>query len=308
MAAHVVSKDASSKGASGKGADASRGEKLVLESPAKVNLNLEVLGARADGYHAIRSVLVPISLHDTITFTPTGRKFVFHGGLGTPKGEGNLAYDAAELVMSKTGVRHGLDLRIVKRIPIAAGLGGGSSNAATVLLGLNELWDLGFSREELEALGLQLGSDVPFFVRGGACIATGRGEALEPIQCPTPLELVVVTPPLKVTSRWAYENTPTETTRSGSATSMVKVALASGRWELLASHLVNDLEAAVLGGHAVVGEIRKKLKAAGALGVLVSGSGPTVFAVAEDAEQADAIAAKIGKNTKWKVARAKTQV
>lgn len=306
MAANVVSKDASSKeGASGKGAP--RGEKLVLESPAKVNLNLEVLGERADGYHAIRSVLVPISLHDTVTFTPTGKKFVFHGGLGTPKGEGNLAYDAVELVMSKTGVRHGLDLRIVKRIPIAAGLGGGSSNAATVLLGLNRLWDLGLTQQELETMGLKLGSDVPFFLRGGACIATGRGEALEPVQCAAPLEMVLVTPPLKVTSKWAYENTPAETGRSGSATSMVKVALASGRWELLASHLVNDLEAAVLGGHAVVGEVRKKLKAAGAIGVLVSGSGPTVFGIAEDAEKADAIAAKLGKNAKWKVARARTR-
>jgi len=120
------------------------------------------------------------------------------------------------------------------------------------------------------------------------------------------MELVLVTPPLKITSRWAYENTPVETARSGSATSMVKVALASGRWELLASHLVNDLESAVLGGHAVVGEIRRKLTAAGALGVLVSGSGPTVFGIAADAEAADAIAAKIGKNAKWKVARART--
>ncbi|MBZ0270003.1 4-(cytidine 5'-diphospho)-2-C-methyl-D-erythritol kinase [bacterium] len=309
MSRNASSKDPSSKDGpseTGGGKGASRGDKLILESPAKVNLNLEVLGARADGYHAIRSVLIAVSLHDTVTFTPTGRKFVFHGGLGTPKGEGNLAYDAAELVMSKTGVRHGLDLRIVKRIPIAAGLGGGSSNAATVLLGLNELWDLGLTQEELETMGLQLGSDVPFFLRGGACIATGRGEALEPIQCPTSLEMVLVTPPLKVTSQWAYENTPTETARSGSSTSMVKVALASGRWELLASHLVNDLEAAVLGEHAVVRSVRKKLKTAGALGVLVSGSGPTVFGFAEDAEKADAIAAELGKNAKWKVVRART--
>lgn len=281
-------------------------EKLVLESPAKVNLNLEVLGQRADGYHAIRSVLAPVSIHDTITFTPGGRKLLFHGGQGTPKDEGNLAYEAVKLLTRKTGVRHGLELRIVKRIPVAAGLGGGSSNAATVLRGLNHLWELGLSSTELEAIGLELGSDVPFFLRGGVCIATGRGEVLEPIQSGAALELVLVIPSLKVTSQWAYAHVPAELTRSGSSTSMVKVAIASGRVELLASHLVNDLEDGVLAEHAVVREAVKRLKAAGAAGVLMSGSGPTVFALASDAEKADSIAAKVSRNDRWKVVRAST--
>lgn len=283
-------------------------EKIVLESPAKVNLNLEVLGQRADSFHAIRSVLVPVSLHDTISITPGGRKFVFHGGLGCPKDEGNLAYRAIKLLTKKTGIRHGLDVRIVKRIPIAAGLGGGSSNAATVLKSVNDLWDLGLSGPELEQLGLELGTDVPFFLRGGTCIATGRGEILEPIQNRTKLELVFVNPPLKVTSEWAYGHTAAELTRSGSSTSMVKVALASGRPELLGPHLVNDLEEAVLKGHAVVREAKRKLKSAGAIGVLMSGSGPTVFGIAPDAERADKIAAKLARSEKWKVVRASTLI
>ncbi len=283
-------------------------EKLVLEAPAKINLNLEVLGQRGDGYHAIRSVLVPVSLHDTVTFTPGGRKFVFHGGQGTPRDEKNLAYRAVKVLSRETGVRHGLDLRIVKRIPVAAGLGGGSSNAATVLKGLNELWELGLSGSDLERIGLELGSDVPFFLRGGACIAKGRGEVLEPIDHRVPLELVLVFPGLKVTSEWAYGHLPAELTRSGSSTSMVKVALASGRVELLTPHLVNDLEEAVLPEHKVVRDVKKKLLSAGCIGALMSGSGPTVFGVAEDAEKADRVAAKLEAKGDWKAVRANTIV
>jgi 4-diphosphocytidyl-2-C-methyl-D-erythritol kinase len=275
-------------------------EKLVLESPAKVNLSLEVLGQRSDGYHSIRSVIVPISLHDTVTLTPGGRRFSFHGGHGAPRNEGNLAFRAAQLLMERTGARHGLDVRIVKRIPIAAGLGGGSSNAATVLRGLNELWDLRLSVAELAALGLELGSDVPFFVRGGTSLAGGRGEELEALPRRGRIDLVLVTPPIRVTSEWAYARAPAELTRQGGSTSMIKVALASGRAELLAANLVNDLEAGVAREHKVVGEIKKRLVAAGALGALMSGSGPTVFGIAADEESAKSIAAKVSAGGKWK--------
>jgi 4-diphosphocytidyl-2-C-methyl-D-erythritol kinase len=278
-------------------------EKLVLESPAKINLDLEVLGRRSDGYHSVRSVLVPISLHDTVTLTPGGRKFVFRGGQGVPSDERNLAWRAVKALTKRTGVRHGLDVRIVKRIPVAAGLGGGSSNAATVLRGLNELWELGLSGAELEEIGLSLGSDVPFFLRGGTCIAGGRGEELERIVRRGAMELVLVHPPVKVSSEWAYAHVPAELSRTGSSTSMVKVALASGRIELLADHLVNDLAEGVRAEHPVVRDIETKLRAAGAVGVLMSGSGPTVFGIATDAEAADRIAGALGDGP-WKVYRA----
>jgi 4-diphosphocytidyl-2-C-methyl-D-erythritol kinase len=280
-------------------------EKLVLESPAKVNLNLEVLGARSDGYHSIRSVVVPITHHDTVTLTPGGRKFTFRGGQGAPDDDTNLAYRAVKLLTTRIGVRPGLDVKIVKRIPVAGGLGGGSSNAATVLRGVNELWDLGLGTRELEEIGLELGSDVPFFVRGGTCLATGRGEELERLPVRGTLELVLVHLPIKVRSEWAYANIPPELTRSGSSTSMVKVALASGRVELLADHLVNDLEPGVAGAHGEVRSAIKKLRAAGAIGALMSGSGPTVFGVAVDAESADRIASKLSSG-KWKVFRARS--
>lgn len=277
--------------------------KLVLESPAKVNLTLEVLGRRADGFHSIRSVMAPISLHDTVTFTPGGRKVVFHGGQGVPKDETNLALRAVRALEKHTGVQHGIDIRVVKRIPVAAGLGGGSSNAATVLRGLNELWALGLDGAELERIGLELGSDVPFFLRGGTCLAGGRGEVLETLPREADLELVLVCPALKVSSKWAYEHVPAELTRSAGSTSMVKVALASGRTELLATHLANDLEPGVEREHPVVAEARKRLNAAGALGSRMSGSGPTVFGVCADVETADRVAGKV-KSADWKVLRA----
>jgi 4-diphosphocytidyl-2-C-methyl-D-erythritol kinase len=282
-------------------------EKLVLESPAKINLSLEVLGRRSDGYHSIRTILAPVTLHDTVTLSPGGRKFSFHGGQGAPKEDGNLAWRAAQLLAERTGVRHGIDVRIVKRIPIAAGLGGGSSNAATVLRALNDVWEAGLSEAKLETLGLELGSDVPFFLRGGTCLATGRGEVLEPLQNAAPVELVLVHPALKVSSQWAYDHVPEELTRTGGATSMVKVALASARLDLLAANLVNELEPGVAKAHPVVAEAKRRLKAAGALGAIMSGSGPTVFGIAADAEAAEKIAKKVA-SPKWKVTRARTVV
>ncbi len=279
-------------------------ERVVLESPAKVNLGLEVLGKRGDGYHSIRSVLLPITLHDTITIGPGGRKFVFHGGQGAPKDETNLAHRAATLLMERTGVRHGVDIKIVKRIPVAGGLGGGSSNAATCLRALNELWGLGLDGAQLEKIGLELGSDVPFFLRGGTCIAGGRGEELQRIPASFSLELVLVAPPLRVSSQWAYENVPTELTRSGSSASMIKVGLASQRAELVSAHLANDLEPGVVAKHPVIGEIKRKLLQSGALGAQMSGSGPVVFGVASSAESADAIAESMTKAGLGKVFRA----
>jgi 4-diphosphocytidyl-2-C-methyl-D-erythritol kinase len=277
--------------------------KLVLESCAKINLTLEVLGRRADGYHSIRSVLVPITLHDTVSFAPGGRKLVFHGGQGTPKDERNLAVRAVRALEKHAGTQHGLDLRIVKRIPVAAGLGGGSSNAATVLKVLNELWDIGLSSEDLGRIGAEIGSDVPFFLRGGSCLAGGRGEELEALPRGAAIEMVLVCPALRVTSKWAYDQVPAELTRSAGSTSMVKVALASGRVELLAANLSNDLEAGVVREHPVIADAKRKLVAAGALGALMSGSGPTVFGVAPNAEAADEIAKHL-ESPAWKVYRA----
>ncbi len=279
-------------------------EKLVFQSPAKVNLGLEVLGRRGDGYHSIRSILVPISLHDTISIVPGGRKLDFHGGQGAPKDDTNLAVRAVKLLQEKTGVRHGLTIKIVKRIPIAGGLGGGSSNAATCLMALNELWELGLDSAALERIGLEIGSDVPFFIRGGTCMAGGRGEELQRIPVAGSLELVLVTPPVRVSSKWAYERVSGELTRPGSSSSMIKVALASHRVELLAGHLVNDLESGVVAKHPEVAQIKEKLVAAGALGAQMSGSGPTVFGLAANAEDADRIADALTEEGVGKVVRA----
>jgi 4-diphosphocytidyl-2-C-methyl-D-erythritol kinase len=267
--------------------------KVVLESPAKINLTLEVLGKRSDGYHSIRSVICPVTLHDTVTFAPGGRRVVFHGGQGAPRDESNLALRALRALERHTGARRGIEIRIVKRIPISAGLGGGSSNAATVLRGLNDAWELGLSGGDLEEIGLSLGSDVPFFLRGGTCLVGGRGEELEALPRRGRLELVLVSPPIRVSSKWAYDRVPAELTRSSGSTSMVKVALASGRFDLLAPHLANDLEPAVEREHKIVAEAKRRLKAAGAVAVQMSGSGPTVFGICADAESADRVAAKL---------------
>jgi 4-diphosphocytidyl-2-C-methyl-D-erythritol kinase len=159
---------------------------------------------------------------------------------------------------------------------------------------------LNLSGAELEKIGLSLGSDVPFFLRGGTCLAGGRGEELQRLPVQGTMQFVLVTPPLRVSSQWAYEQVSAELTRSGSSTSMIKVALASHRAELLASHLTNDLEPGVVAKHPVIADIKKQLVAAGALAAQMSGSGPTVFGLAASVEDAERIertmeAAGVGK-------------
>ena len=179
---------------------------LRLESPAKVNLRLEILKKREDGYHEIRTVLQKISLHDTIFFSLTeGNKISIttdHPNL--PVGGSNLAYKAAQTILSYSDYRKGISIHIDKRIPLGAGLGGGSSNAATTLMAFNQLLRTGFSQKEMMSMGVQIGADVPFFFLGRGAIATGIGERLKEIDLPG-LWYVLIYPNFEVSTRWAYQ-------------------------------------------------------------------------------------------------------
>ncbi len=171
---------------------------LRLRAPAKLNWTLEVLGDRPDGYHEVRTVLQTLALSDWVTLTPaTGLSLTLHGEPGPLADEppaANLAYRAAALLRERTGNRHGAGIALEKAVPIAAGLGGGSSDAAAVLRGLCRLWDLSISHDGLASLAAGLGADVPFFLRGGAALASGRGDALTPLPDGPPQRLVIAWP------------------------------------------------------------------------------------------------------------------
>ncbi|MCL6451656.1 MAG: 4-(cytidine 5'-diphospho)-2-C-methyl-D-erythritol kinase [Acetobacteraceae bacterium] len=286
---------------------------VEVEAPAKVNLFLRVLGRRGDGYHELETVFFALSLSDRVTLRETGSGLEVRADrAGVPSGQSNLCYRAASLLWQRAIAEErgrarqalGLRVHITKRIPVGAGLGGGSSDAAATLVGLNRLWDLGFSLSELEAAAAQVGSDVPFCLRGGTALGRGRGERLEPLPAPPPAWLVVAEPGFRVSTPVAYawldqlRSAPPRGARGRPprpepAVGAMVEALRSQDLRLVAAALYNSFEAAVLPRYPLVARIRDALLAAGALGALMSGSGPAVFALAADESSAAVLARSV---------------
>lgn len=266
---------------------------ITAVARAKINLTLDVLGKRPDGYHEVEMVMQSIELHDGLEFTPAGRDITLtiEGG-DLPAGPDNLVFRAAELIRRRGRVREGVKIRLVKAIPVAAGLGGGSADAAAALKALNELWGTGLSLTELMSLGEQLGSDVPFCLLGGTALARGRGERLERLSSCPRLGLVLVKPRFSVSTSSVYRAyTPGFAAKRPDNRAMV-AAIRNGDIKAIAENLANALEPVTTGMHPEIGQIKARLARAGALGVLMSGSGPTVFGLAEDAEAAGAVAGR----------------
>ena len=264
---------------------------LTLWSPAKVNLFLEVLGKRADGYHEIQTVLQHVDLCDEIRIFEEGKDIAVESrGLPCPEGEENLAYRATALFLKTAGIRAGIRIRIVKRIPLGGGLGGGSSNAATTLWGLNRLFQAGLSAEKLHELGAQLGSDVPFFFGGPTMWASGRGEDLRSLP-PLPLSwLLIAFPGFPVSTAWAYAKLDL-TGRDKSF--RVKAEAEEGNFEPLLALSWNRFEEVVFRHYPIVQQLKVSLEAWGARPALMTGSGAAVFGRARAREEAEEWAARL---------------
>ena len=254
-------------------------ETMKTEAYAKVNLTLEVFGVRGDGYHALRSIVAPISLSDTLEIEPSD-------GLSSDTGyPDDLILKAARALDPSRGAR----FRVTKRIPAGGGLGGGSADAAAALVALNEMWGLGRTREELAEIGAQVGSDVPALVLGGPVIMTGRGEFVERVECPR-IDLVLVNPGINTSTREVYARTAVREEGGESATDACMEALESGEIGLIAESFANDLEAAACAMHPEIAEAMSALRAEGALGVTMSGSGSSAFGIVESGSRAQEIA------------------
>jgi 4-diphosphocytidyl-2-C-methyl-D-erythritol kinase len=256
---------------------------LTVRAPAKINWLLHVVGRRDDGYHEIRSLIQLIDLSDSISFEQARDISLETNMTGTPVAE-NLVYRAALLLKGHTGCGAGVKIRLEKNIPVEAGLGGGSSDAAASLLALNELWGLGLAREDLSLLGVRLGSDIPFFLSGAAALVSGRGEKCVPLQLGEPMNMLVVKPPAGVSARWAYGALTgySELTKSDENIRIFTQALREGDFSRLRAHGWNDLEQAVLRKCPEVGRIKAALFEKGALYAGMSGSGSAVFGVFPD--------------------------
>jgi 4-diphosphocytidyl-2-C-methyl-D-erythritol kinase len=267
-------------------------EVLHLESPAKVNLRLEILKRREDGYHELRTVLQKISLHDTLHFSLKKEKGVSivtdHPNL--PIGKTNLVYQAVHSMLKISGYKGGVHIEIEKRIPLGAGLGGGSSNAATTLKALNQLLEMNLSKRELMGMGLEIGADVPFFFLRGAAIGSGVGERLKKEELPN-LWYVLIYPNFEVSTRWAYQNFVL--TNQQFRFNLHKFLKSP---EGISRILLNHLEEVVSKKYPQIGIMEKILFSAGALGALMTGSGPTVFGLFQDDKSATGAYAKIKKS------------
>ena len=262
---------------------------LTLPSFAKINLSLRVLGRRADGYHEIRTVFQTITLQDRLTFRPldTDRLELSCDAPDIPADETNLVHRAAVALRDHFKVRRGARVQVEKRIPAGGGLGGGSSNAAVTLVALSRLWGIGADAEELAAVAAGLGSDVPFFLTGGTALGTGRGERVRPLADAPHAHLLVVSPPVKVSTAEAYKslNAPALTKNEAAVNFYVSRAGEEFRGSLRES-LANDFEPAVFRRFPEIERARDALLRAGAQGALLSGSGSSVFGIFDSRERA----------------------
>jgi 4-diphosphocytidyl-2-C-methyl-D-erythritol kinase len=270
--------------------------RLEVSAAAKVNLALEVLSRRPDGYHEIATVMQTVDLSDRLWLEDAEALEIKTSAPGVPADERNLAHRAAAALRDAAGLTRGARITLDKRIPIAAGLGGGSTDAAATLVGLNRLWGLRWPAERLGEIAVSLGMDVPFFLRGGAAVGTGRGERLTPLGGAA-LALVLVNPRFAVSTADMYGRVTPAMYSDGERTRDAADALESRRAGRVAASLYNGLEGAARAAYPQIGQMQAALLAAGALGAAMSGSGPTVFGVARSWEQARQIRARVARGS-----------
>lgn len=252
--------------------------KLLVKAPAKINLSLDILHKRDDGFHEVEMVMTTIDLADRIALeelTEDRIEIISHNRY-VPNDQRNLAYQAAKLLKERYNIRKGIAISIDKIIPVAAGLAGGSSNAAATLRGLNQLWDLQLSTEELARLGSEIGSDVSFCVYGGTAIARGRGEKITPIPAPPSCWVILAKPTIGVSTADVYKKLNVHAIQHPNTEAMVR-AIKNNDYAGVCENMGNALEDVTLHMHPEVLHIKEQMQKFGADSVLMSGSGPTVF-------------------------------
>ena len=256
--------------------------KYSVKAPAKINLSLDAIRKREDGFHEVEMIMTMVDLADRIDLTEIadGQIKVDVSEGFVPNDHRNLAYQAASLLQERCNVKKGVSIYITKRIPVAAGLAGGSSDAAATLKGLNELWQLGLSLDELAELGAEIGSDVSFCVYGGTALATGRGEIIKQIPSPPPCWVILAKPPIGVSTADVYKRLKVNEIEHADTQAMIK-AIENQSFTGICQNLHNVLESVTLDMYPEVRNIKEQMIRFGADGVLMSGSGPTVFGLVE---------------------------
>lgn len=251
---------------------------LKIAAPGKINLVLEVLRRRPDGYHAVRTIMHSLELADTLTITGGDRGVrVTCDHPGVPENEGNLVHRAARLLAETAGIEPAVHIHIAKRVPVAAGMGGGSSDAAAALRGLSRFWNLRPDSRKLASLAARLGSDVAFFLRGGCALGTGRGERIYPWQAVPGMWVAIVNPGVPVSTAEVYKKLNLQLTSQKNYINLMRPAIYRKNPIKISQNLFNQLENVTLTMQPVIGRIKEELTACGVLAAMMTGSGPTVF-------------------------------
>ena len=263
-------------------------KQIELKALAKINLGLDVLGKRENGYHDVRMIMQSIYLYDDVTIqrkdtqgieVETNLHFL-------PTDKNNIAYKAAKLLMEEFHLPGGVRILLNKRIPVAAGMAGGSSNAAAVLFGMNKMFRLGLSQEELMERGVQLGADVPYCIMRGTVLAEGIGEELTVLPSMPPCVVLIAKPPISVSTRVVYEALDSKEIVTHPDIDGLIDGLEKGSLQEIAKYMGNVLEDVTIPLHPVIENIKREMKQAGALNAMMSGSGPTVFGLFENRKAA----------------------
>ena len=271
-------------------------KEMFLRAHGKVNLGLDVVRRREDGYHEVRMIMQTVSLSDRIrleTRKEPGILLTLGKNSHLPCDASNLAYRAADLLMKEFEIREGLLIELEKHIPVAAGMAGGSADAATVLYGVNRLFDLGLSLKELQERGVKLGADIPYCLMRGCALAEGIGEKLTRLPPPPSCIVLLAKPPIGVSTKWVYQNLDLGKVQSHPPIDRQIEAIKNGDLKELAEHMENVLESVTIPAHPEIGRIRDVMKEEGALNAMMSGSGPTVFGLFKTLEEAEKCRDKI---------------
>lgn len=269
---------------------------ITLTAPAKINLFLEVLGKRPDGYHELETVMQAVDLVDTLTLEVTDQGIELTcTEPDIPCDENNLAWKAVRVFQKETGIKGGARIHLVKRIPIAAGLGGGSSDAAAVLKGLNTLWNTQLSGTRLMDMAAQLGSDVPFFIKGGTALCKGRGEIVTPLEVRRRFSYVILYPDIKISTASVYKNLKIDLTIKRKDVNFILDVLSSDNVNALNISLFNRLEEAALELYPELRRYKSLLESYLSDGVLLSGSGSAIYGHCENQREAKNVKEQLDK-------------
>lgn len=273
-------------------------QEIKRRAYGKINLGLDVLRKRSDGYHDVKMIMQMVSVYDELTFRkiPDKEIRIVTNKEELPFNEDNLIYKAAKLMMERLNSEEGISVVLKKNIPIAAGMAGGSTDAAATLLGLNELLEGNIPMEELLSMGVKIGADVPYCILQKTALSEGIGEVLTPLPAPPACGLLIGKPDIHVSTKYVYENLQADTLKSHPDIDGMRKAIEEQDLEGITSRMENVLETVTIQKYPVIGEIKEAMMKAGAINALMSGSGPTVFGVFASRERAEKAKEELAKS------------